>query len=90
MNLMQMKRLSGVVMGVLISLQLTGCDEYEREQMRQAGDDIGAAGDHIGEASGSAFDRARSNTSDALRNLGDKIDEHNQHIQDAADQKTTD
>ncbi len=64
---------------------LAGCDEYEREQMRQAGDDIGAAGSHIGNASDSAIGRARDSTADALRNLSDKIDTHNQNIDDSVD-----
>ena len=63
-----------------------GCDEYERDQLRQAGEDIDSAGSHVGEASGSAFDRARNNTGDALRNLGDKIDTRNDDVNDAADQ----
>lgn len=79
-----------LLLGMLVMLPLSGCDEYEREQIRQAGDDINAAGDHIGNASGSALDRARNSTGDALRNLGDKIDAHQQNVQDAADQKTTD
>lgn len=64
---------------------LPGCDEYEREQLRQAGDDIGAAGGHIGNASDSAVGRARDNTADALRNLSDKIDTHNRNIDDSVD-----
>ncbi len=62
-----------------------GCDEYEREQIRQAGDDIGSAGSHIGNASDSAIGRARDSTADALRNLSDKIDTHNQNIEDTVD-----
>ena len=68
-------------MGMLIA----GCDEYEREQIRQAGDDIGSAGGHIGNASDSAIGRARDSTADALRNLSDKIDTHNQNIDDTVD-----
>ena len=69
-----------------ISILLSGCDDYEREQLRQAGDDLGSAGQHIGNASDSAVNRARDNTADALRNLSDKIDTHNQKINDTADQ----
>ena len=82
------RRLATPILSILIVLSFTGCDEYEREQLRQAGDDINAAGDHIGNASGSAVDRARSGTGEALRNLGNKIDAHNQKIEDAADQAT--
>tara|TARA_Y100000589_G_scaffold330358_1_gene379750 strand:- start:3084 stop:3356 length:273 start_codon:yes stop_codon:yes gene_type:complete len=63
----------------------SGCDEYEREQIRQAGDDIGAAGTHIGNASDSAIGRARDNTADALRNLSNQIDTHNQKIDESVD-----
>ena len=70
---------------VCVGLLASGCDEYEREQLRQAGDDVGAAGSHVGSATDSAVGRARDGTADALRNLSDKIDTHNQNIDDSVD-----
>ena len=63
-----------------------GCDEYEREQLREAADDVGSAAGHVGNATGSTFDRARSGTADALRNLGDKIDANNDRVNQEVDQ----
>ena len=62
------------------------CDEYERDQLREAGDDIDSAGRRVGDASGSALDRARSGTADAARNLGNDIDDRNDQVNDAADE----
>ena len=72
-------------LSVLASLS-AGCDEYEREQLREAADDVGSAAGQVVNATGSAFDRARSGTADALRNLGDKVDAHNERINQEADQ----
>ena len=80
LRMILMATIAGATMGI------SGCDEYERDQLRKAGDDIGSAGDHIGSASDSAADRARDNTADTLRNLGNKIDSNNQQINDTADQ----
>ncbi|MCH2152913.1 MAG: hypothetical protein MK089_06185 [Phycisphaerales bacterium] len=73
------------VLSVMAALS-SGCDEYEREQMREAADDVGSATGHVGNAADSALDRARSGTADALRNLGDKVDAHNDRINQEADQ----
>ena len=70
----------------VVAVLSAGCDEYERDQLRQAADDAGTAAGHVGNAADSAFDRARSGTADALRNLGDKVDAHNDRINQEADQ----
>ena len=90
MKWMLMQRLAGLLLAISVTVLLSACDEYEREQLRQAGDDLNSAGQHVGDASGSAVDRARNGTGDALRNLGDKIDAHNQQIEDAVDTNSTD
>ena len=75
-----------IVLLSMSALLLSGCDEYERQQLKDAADDAGAAAGHVGDATGSAVDRARSGTADALRNLGDKIDANNERINQEADQ----
>ena len=84
------QRVVAAVLAVLVLGSLPGCDEYEREQLKQAGSDINSATQHVGEASGSALDRARNGTGQALQNLGDKIDDHNQRTDDAADPNSMD
>ncbi|MEE2906556.1 MAG: hypothetical protein VX527_01865 [Planctomycetota bacterium] len=84
------QRIVGTVLVISVLGLLPGCDEYEREQLRQAGDDIDSASEHVGDASSSALDRARHGTGKALQNLGDKIDDHNQQIDDAADPNSMD
>ena len=73
---------------MMAMLGVPGCDDYERQQLREAGENLDAAADNVGNATQSSFDRARNGTADALRNLSDDIETHNQRMQQAADDAT--
>ena len=77
--------LAKVAVAILAVATLGGCDEYERQQLSEAGDHLDAAADNIGNASQSSFDRARNGTADALRDLSDDVETHNREVGEAAD-----
>jgi len=56
-----------------LCLSLAGCDQYEQEQLKKAGDNISEAAGNVGDASKHAADRARSGTADGLNDLSDDI-----------------
>lgn len=60
-----MKYMSLIVM-CAACLCLSGCDEYEREKLENAADNIGDASSH-------AADRARTSTANGLQDLSDSI-----------------
>ena len=57
-----------------VCLVLAGCTEYEQEQLKAAGENIKQAADHVGNASSSAADRARTSTAQGLRDTADAIE----------------
>ena len=73
-----MKYLPLIVMCVAC-LSLSGCDEYEREKLENAADNVGDASSH-------AADRARTGTANGLQDLSDSI----RPDEDAQEQPATD
>lgn len=67
-----MKQLIPIVTCALF-LSLAGCDNYEQEQLKKAGDNISDAAGNVGDASKHATDRARSGTANGLNDLSDDI-----------------
>ena len=57
-----------------LCLALLGCSDYEQEQLKAAGENIKQAADHVGNASSSAADRARTSTAEGLRDTADAIE----------------
>ena len=68
-----------------LCLALLGCSEYEQEQLKAAGENIKQAADHVGNASGSAADRARTSTAQGLRDTADAIEPEDPDKSDAPD-----
>ncbi|MDG2199556.1 MAG: hypothetical protein P8K80_00025 [Phycisphaerales bacterium] len=82
-----MKHLISIVTCALC-LTLAGCDKYEQEKLKKAGDNISDAAGNVGDASKHAADRARSGTADGLNDLSDDIRPDEE--QPAPEDQTTD
>ena len=73
------------VIAIGLCLALLGCSEYEQDQFKAAGENIKQAADHVGNASGSAADRARTSTAQGLRDTADAIEPEDPEESDASD-----